>query len=310
MEKPIPYLSFSYPYPGPTSFLFKKAAALNAEHMRTLSIAEHREAGERLADVRVISPGSRIQPAPFSEVPCEWVYRDDSPPDKAVLYLHGGSWAYGSLRTARPVGMMLGAASGYRVLVAEYRLAPEHAYPAAAEDCVSAYRWLLNSGFLPENIGVFGDSAGGNLALSLLHRIIAQGYPLPAAVGLASPVTDLTEESELLKHKSDLLYAQYAGKEWNIIDLYCGAHDRKSPLLSPVRGDLSLFPPMLIHVGQDEELCIDCDRFARKAHGQGVPVALKIWKGMFHDFTIVGPPLRESRRSIQEFGDFFRQHLH
>lgn len=309
MNKAKPYLTFSHPYPGPTSFLFKKAAEKNAELLRTRTIQEHREALERLADVRMIIPGTRARPTECAGIPCEWISLADSPEDKVVLYLHGGSWVYGNLHTAQAVGRMLCANSGYRVLVVEYRLAPEHPYPAGPDDCSAVYRWLGENGFPAENIAIFGDSAGGNLTLSLLHRLVAEGRPLPQAVGLASPASDLTDRGMLLKGAPDLLFTQYQGEERHVLDLYCGGADRASPLLSPYYGNLAPFPPMLIHVGQDEDLCLDCDLLAQKAFEAGVDVSLKIWRGMYHDFTTVGATLKESRKSLAELGAFFKMHL-
>lgn len=310
MPNDRPYLTFSHPLPGPASFLVKKAAEKNADYMRTLTVDEHREAIERLAGARLIAPGIRFSSAEEFGVPCEWVTGADSPADKVILYLHGGSWAWGNLHTARPVGAMLSAVSGYRVLVAEYRLAPEHPFPAGADDCAGVYRRLLDLGYAPERIALFGDSAGGNLSLSLLQRLLALGLPLPAAVGLASPAPDMSDSSELFRQMPDLLYTRYEDQERDIFSLYCGKNDRTNPLISPCYGSLTGLPPMLIHVGQDEELCIDCDLFAKKAYEAGVDVALKIWRGMYHDFTIVGVTLKESRESLKEFGAFFQAHLH
>lgn len=309
MEKQKPYLTFSHPRPGPSSFLMKKAAEKNAQIMRGRTVKEHREAMQLLADVRLISPVTRFEAAQCAGVPCEWAFQADSPADRVILYIHGGSWIYGNRKTARPVGMLLSEVTGCRVLVMEYRLAPEHPYPAATEDCSMVYRWLGENGYPAEHIALFGDSAGGNLALSLLHRLKAQGRPLPCAVGLASPVTDLTENSELSRGMPDLVYTQHEGREQDIFSLYTNGHDRSNPLLSPVFGNLAGFPPLLIHVGQDEELCADCDRFAGKAFKMGVDVSLKVWRDMYHDFTIVGRTLKESRQSLKEFGAFFKQHL-
>lgn len=309
MDKAKPYLRFSHPALGPTSFLFKRAAERNGELLRERTLEEHREAIQLLADVRMIVPGTRVRPADCSLVPCEWVTLADSPPDKAILYIHGGSWIYGNLNSARAVGKMLCAHSGYRVLVMEYRLAPEHPYPAATEDCSVVYRWLGENGFPAENLALFGDSAGGNLSLSLMHRLKAEGRPLPRAIGLASPAADLTGNGALAKALPDLLFTQYLGRECNALDLYCRDADRASPLLSPLLGDLTGFPPLLIHVGQDEDLCVECDILAAKAYNAGVDVSLKIWRGMYHDFTTVGATLKESRKSLEEFGAFFRKHL-
>lgn len=309
MNSVKPYLTFSHPGPGPVAFLYKKAAEQNARLLRAATVAEHREANERLADVRQIAPGIHTLPVDCDGVPCEWIYQAESPPDKVLLYLHGGSWAYGSLYTARAVGKMLCWVSGYRVLVAEYRLAPEHPFPAGLDDCAAAYRWLLGRGFAPEQIALFGDSAGGNLSLALMNRLHAAGETLPTALGLASPATDLTEHGMLARGLPDLLFTRHEGREQNVLDLYCGEHDRASPLLSPVYGEFAALPPTLVHVGQDEDLCVDCDLFAQRAYNAGAQVSLKIWRGMYHDFTIVGATLKESRLSLREFGAFFRKHL-
>lgn len=303
------YLSFSHPLPGPVGLLFKKAAEKNAEVMRGLTIEEHRDALERLADVRMISPRMRYRPVYYAGVSCEWIYHMHDPGDHVILYIHGGSWAFGTLHTARPVGMQLNQLTGCRVLVVDYRLSPEFPFPAGLDDCSAVYADLCAHGFSADRITIFGDSAGGNLALALVHRLRQEGKAVPAALGLASPVTDLTQRSMLSQKLPDLLFTQYEGREQDIFSLYCGEQDRSNPLISPVYGDLTGFPPMLIHVGQDEELCIDCAIFAQKAEQSGVEIALKIWRQMYHDFTIVGTTLKESRKSLGEFADFFRRYL-
>lgn len=310
MEKQKPYLTFSFPPPGARSLLFKKGAEKNAEIMRQKTVEEHREAQTALADMRLLPPGTRSEPEECDGVSCEWVLREGCPEDKLICYIHGGSWAFGNLKTSRPVAALLGEITGCGVLVVDYRLAPEHPFPAASDDCVAVYRWLLRRGLLPQNMAFFGDSAGGNLTLSLFHRLKMEGLPLPAAAGLASPATDMSETSALIRRMPDLLFTQHEGREQDVFSLYCGDHDRKAPLISPIYGDLTGFPPLLIHVGSDEELCIDCDLFASACHTAGVDVALKIWRDMFHDFSVVGVTLKESRESLKEFADFFREKLH
>lgn len=304
-----PYLSFTFGRLAMTSFLMKKAAEKNAELMRSRTIEEHREAMQILADARLISPMSRFKPAFCNGVSCEWAYTDSSDDSKVILYIHGGSWAYGNLDTARPVGMFLNEVTGLRTLIAQYRLSPEHPYPAAPNDCMAVYKWLLEQGYESSNIALFGDSAGGNLCLSLIHRLIENNMPLPAAVALASPATDLSETSELYRGSPDLLFTQHEGKEQNVFDLYTNGNDVTSKFISPIYGDLEGFPPLMIHVGGDEELCVDCDVFAAKAYKAGVDVALKIYRNMYHDFSIVGITLKESRQSLKEFGAFITKHL-
>lgn len=309
MEKLKPYLSFSAPGASRASVLFKAASVKNAQVMREKTVEEHREANLALADVRIIPPGMQFEQVKASGVPCEWAFRADSAADKVILYIHGGSWSYGSLKTAKAVAVLLCEATGCRVLTAEYRLSPEWPYPAAIEDCSVVYRWLCDNGYRGENIAVFGDSAGGNLTLALMHRLKAQGRPMPCALGLASPAPDLRESSAICRGQIDQMYSVYQGREQNLLDIYIGDNNRENPMISPMCGDLAGFPPTLIHVGQDEALYLDCDLFAQKAYEAGVEVSLEIWREMFHDFSIVGNTLKESRLSIKEFGEFFQRHL-
>lgn len=309
MSKAKPYLSFSQRRPGAKSLLLKRASEKNNEVLREKTVEEHRDAQNMLADMRLIPPTARMEKIICAGVPCEWVSRADSPAGKVILYLHGGSWAFGNLKTAKAVGVLLTEATNYRVLVVEYRLSPEYSYPAGLDDCRTVYGWLREQGFAPGDIALFGDSAGGNLSLCLLHRLLGEGQPLPCAVALASPVTDLTANSEIYRRKPDLFYTNYADRRQDIFSLYTGENDRENPLISPVYGELQAFPPLLIHVGGDEELVIDCDRFAAKAYAEGVDVRLKIWKELFHDFSIFGITLKESRQSMKEFGAFLKLHL-
>lgn len=303
------YLSFSPPGPSRSSMLFKAAAAKNAQVMRAKTVEEHREANQALADVRIIPPSMQFEAAAVTGIPCEWAYRAEDAADRVILYIHGGSWSFGNLKTSKAVAVLLCEAVGCRVLSVEYGLSPEHPYPAAADECSVVYRWLCESGYAAENIAIFGDSAGGNLTLSLLHRLKAQGRGMPCAVGLASPAPDLRVDSAMCRGQIDQMYSIYQGEERNLLEMYVGGGDRESPLISPVCGDLAGFPPLLVHVGGDEDLCLDCDLFAQKAHEAGVDISLKIWREMFHDFTIVGNTLKESRQSMKEFGEFFRRWL-
>lgn len=291
--------------PGAKSILFKKAAQKNAEIMRALTVRGQRELRRKFSDIRPIPPNTRTKLEVVGGVPCEWVTRGDSRTDKIIVYLHGGCWSYGDLDTSRSVGVLLSELSERSVLVVEYRLAPEFPFPAALTDCKKVYNALLGYGYKPQNIAFFGDSAGGNLALCLMHVLLSDNTPLPAALALASPVTNTAEDSNLLKRAPDLLFAHLAsGGEIDIVTQYAGRNDRTMPALSPVYGELSAFPPMLIHVGEDEPLCVDNIAFADRAAAQGAQVICKIWKEMYHDFTIVGITLKESRLSLRELVDF------
>lgn len=300
---------FSSKHAGAASLLFKAAAEKNTAVMRTKTVDEHRELITRLAELRPVLPNMTVEAADCAAVPCNWVYRHDAGTGKVILYIHGGSWMLGNLKTAQMPGELLAVGCDCRVLVIDYRLSPEHPFPAGLEDCLAAFDFLLENGYTENDIALFGDSAGGNLSLALLNKLKALGRKLPAAVGLASPVTDMTPESEILKSRDNLIYTVYKGAETDIFTLYTGEHDRKSPLLSPLYGDFDGLPPVLIHVGGDEPLSLDCVAFAKKAYERGVDISLRVFKDMFHDFSIVGVTLKESRESIGEFCEFFTKHL-
>jgi acetyl esterase/lipase len=306
-----PTILYTQEPPGPTSFLMKRLAEKNAALMRGLTIAEQREAKDVLADVRIIMPGVMAEELSCAGVPCLWIQlKEGCHTDKVILYIHGGSWAFGNLHTAKPFGVFLAEETRCKVLVAEYRLSPEHPYPAGLDDCFAVYQWLLTCGYKPEDIALFGDSAGGDLSLCLMHRLKALGHQLPACFGGASPVTDARRESAIVKSDVDLIHVLHEGREQDIFTLYLGEErDRDDPQISPICGDLTGFPPLLIHTGAEEPLVADNAAFVEKAHAQGVDAQLVVYSGMFHDFTIVGRTLKESRHSVAGFTRFLRGHL-
>lgn len=295
---------------GAKSLLIRRAAEKNSESMRGKTVEEHRRILQKLADIRPVPPGVRIKPVNLGGVPCEWITRKDSRPDSVIVYFHGGSWAFGNLHTARPVGVLLAELADYSVLVADYRLSPEHPYPAALEDCHNVYHHLLGAGYDPRRVVLFGDSAGGNLCLALLHLLGAQTAPYPAAVACASAVTDLRDDGPLSRAKPDLLYTIHENREQSIISLYLQGEDPGLPTISPVLGDMTGFPPLLLHVGEAESLRADNIAFAHAAARCRVRVCCKVWKEMFHDFTTVGVSLKESMLSLREIGAFFQAHTH
>jgi len=305
MERP--FVAFTQKKPLPASALIKLAAEKNAQLMREKTVQEHREILDKLAEVRLVSPLNHVDAVQCAGVPCEWISRTGSRADKVVLYIHGGSWAFGNLKTARAAGIHLCEAAGFRVLSVEYSLSPEHPYPKGLTDCRSVYDWLLENGYTNRDILFFGDSAGGNLCLALLHQLRDEGEALPLGVACASPAVDLTAESQLIRDAPDLIYTIWEGKEEDIFSLYAGDHPRDNAYISPLYGDLQHFPPILIHVGEEEAMMEDCVAFGNKARQQGGRVLVKVWKGMFHDFTVVGNTLLESGRSMRQIGWFFQK---
>lgn len=304
-RKQAPYLSFSTGKAGAPSLIIKAAALKNTEYMRTKTVQEHREIITKLSEVRPVPAGIYIEPAKYGDVPCEWIWKHGGDSGKVIMYIHGGSWIHGNLKTAQAAGILLAEAVSCRILTVDYRLSPEHPFPAGLDDCLEVFDALLETGYAESDIALFGDSAGGNLSLALMQVLKSRGRALPCAAGLVSPVPDITGSSEIIKSCDNLIYTLYDGAESDIFTLYARGNAREDPLLSPLYGDLTGFPPILIHAGGDEPLSLDCVAFARKAYEQGVDVSLKVYRDMFHNFSIVGAALKESRASIKEFGQFF-----
>lgn len=303
------HLSFSENSPRRPSRLFIKAAEKKQDIMGEKTVEEQREAQLRLYEALPISPAIAVLPVELAGIPCEWVLRPSSHSEKIIVYLHGGGWVTGSLEISRPTAAHLAEYAPFKVLSVDYRLAPEHPYPAGLDDCYAVWKALLEEGYRPENIALFGDSAGGNLCLALIHRLLQEGEELPCAMGLASPVTDITDDSAMVRDPLPLAFSVWEGERQPIHLLYAGDQDRSHPFLSPVFGPLGQFPPTLIHVGGGESLAVDCNVFAKKAVEEGADVLCKVWREMFHDFTLVGHTLRESRQSLSELADFYQTHL-
>ncbi|NWF69848.1 MAG: alpha/beta hydrolase, partial [Chloroflexi bacterium] len=214
-----------------------------------------------------------------------------------------GGYATGSIDSYLMVGATLAQTTGIKVLIPEYRLAPEHPFPAALEDALAAYRWLLRSGTTSQRIIFAGDSAGGGLAVAALSALRDAGAPLPRAAVLISPFVDLEGTGESLRTRAAAdPYVKPEDKA--LLRYYIGSHDPRHPLLSPLYADLRGLPPLLIHVGDDEILLSDSTRLAEKATDAGVDVTLKIWPGMWHVFHFFAPLLPEARQALAEMGAY------
>jgi epsilon-lactone hydrolase len=259
---------------------------------------------ERLSPIVWPWLGIRTSPAQPGGVPAEWVTTSASATDRVLLYLHGGGWFMGSPRTHRSMIATLVRATGFRGLSLDYRLAPEHPYPAALDDCVAAYEWLLGSAIAPDRIIVAGDSAGANLALALLLRLRDSGRPLPAAAVLLSPMTDLTlsGESHATRRALDPYFAHADLR--SIIDWYAPQGLELGPYLSPAQADLHGLPPLLIHVGDHEVLHDDAVSLGERALAAGVDARTVVWPGMMHVFHVFAPYLPDARRAHREIADF------
>jgi acetyl esterase/lipase len=263
-----------------------------------------RERFERSAPRVPFWYGIRTSPVELGGVSGEWVETNRSARDRLLLYLHGGGWFMGSPRTHRSIVADLVRTSGIRGLTLAYRLAPEHPYPAALDDCVAAYEGLLASGMAPGRIVLAGDSAGGNLALALLLRLRDARRPLPSGTVLLSPVTDLTMSgaSHTTRKALDPYFAKASIEP--ILERYVPAGQELDPYLSPLQADLSGLPPMLVHVGDHEVLRDDALRLGEVADAAGVECRVVVWPGMMHVFHSTAPFLPEARRADQQIAAF------
>ena len=241
----------------------------------------------------------------------EWMSPADAPQHKAILYFHGGGFRLGSVTSHRDLIAQIAVASGCRVLAINYRLAPEHRFPAALDDALAGYDWMLRKGLKSANIAFAGDSAGGNLALAAMLALRESKRPLPVAAVLMSPWTDLaaTGASYVSRAEADPIHQRPM-----ILALaknYLGGQgDPRDPLASPLYADVSGLPPLLIQVGDRETVLDDSVMLADKARAAGVEVDLQVWDGMIHVFQMFGAEIPEAHRAIAEIGRFVDRHLH
>jgi acetyl esterase/lipase len=245
-----------------------------------------------------------------SGVDSEWIAPANAAKHKAILYFHGGGFRLGSVTSHRDLIARISEASGCRVLAINYRLAPEHRFPAPLEDALAAYRWLLDQGLKPEYIAFAGDSAGGNLALASLLSLRERGLPLPAAGVLMSPWTDLAATGASYTSRSDVDPIHQRPMIVALAKSYLGDDgDPGNPLVSPLYADLTGMPPLLIQVGNRETVLDDSTMFADKARAAGIDVELQVWDGMIHVFQMFGEELAEARQAIDSIAKFLDKRL-
>ena len=269
-----------------------------------LTIAERRAAIESVAAPP--APGTTVEQVDAGGVPAEWVIAAGVDSVCVLLYLHGGAYQVGSPATLRRMIALISAAAQVRVLSAGYRLAPEHPFPAAVDDALTAYRFLLHGGADPAAIAIAGDSAGGGLALATLVALRDAGDPLPAAAVAMSPWTDLALTGESLSTRADVdVMIQPDGMRESAATYLAGA-DPRHPYASPLYADLHGLPPILIHVGGAEVILDDSTRFAAKARAAGVDVTLEVWDQMPHVWHAFAGLLPESGQAIERIGGWLQ----
>jgi monoterpene epsilon-lactone hydrolase len=272
-------------------------------------ILEMRAGMEATAGIAPLPEDVRFDPVDAGGVPAEWTAAPGASDDRVVLYFHGGGYVMGSITTHRGVVAGISHASGARVLSVDYRLAPEDPHPAAVEDGVAAYRFLLAQGIAPESIAIAGDSAGGGLTLATLVALREAGEKLPAAGVCISPWADLTQSGETMETKAaeDPMVSRDLLQQ--MADAYLSGGDARAQTASPGFADLSGLPPLLVQVGSAEVLLDDARNVADRAKASGVDVTLEEWDDMIHVWHAFALLLPEARAAIERIGEYLKGRL-
>jgi monoterpene epsilon-lactone hydrolase len=273
-----------------------------------LSVAELRTSIEALSAQTPLAQDVDCKPVDAGGIPAEWVTIPESVEERYIYYLHGGGYVVGSISTHHEMTSRLSRAAKARVLAIDYRLAPENPFPAAVEDALTGYRWLLSQGVGPARVVMAGESAGGGLTMASLVALRDAGEPLPAAAVAVSPWVDMEAlgESMVTRANSDpmvqreglLTHARY----------YLGNADPRTPLASPIYADLTGLPPLLVQVGTAEVLFDDATRLAERAKSAGVKVVFEPWEDMIHAWHMFAATLPEGQQAIDRIGEFVRKH--
>lgn len=273
-----------------------------------------------LADIRAhFAPAGTVHPVPgdvavssivAGAAPAHWLVPPGARADRVVLYLHGGGYSVGSVVSHGELAARVGRASESRVLFLDYRLAPENPFPAAVDDAVAAYHWLLSTqGLRPSSIAVVGDSAGGGLCLSMMVAVRDAGAVVPAAAALMSPWTDLTISGASVKERAEQDVILTPTMVQSLANDYLAGADPRTPLASPLFASLKGLAPLLIQVGTAELLFSDSERLAKTAAEAGVEVTLTTEIGLPHVYPcVLGAP--EAAQATEEIGQFLRARMH
>lgn len=296
--------------PGPDDRSRRLVAALK-RHAPTpgWTIDQHREVFETAAVSRDSGSRTTCQTVQTPGGRAEWLLPSPGGPrrTKTLLYLHGGGYVMGSLSTIRPLAAQFMEATGADVLTLDYRLAPEHPFPAAIEDAVAAYEWLLDDGHDPRHLALAGDSAGAALLISCLLMARDRGLPMPLGGVCISPWLDMTLSAPSVAENED---KDPQAPKWllsEMADHYLAGEDPRNPLASPVFAELSGLPPLLLQVGGDEALLDDSVRLHERAQAAGVDVTLECWRGMPHVWHAFSPRLEQATLAIRAAADWLHR---
>jgi len=273
------------------------------------SIAEFRDRCEKgAARFGKLPQGIVVREEKIGEIKAEWLVPEGAVPEKVIMYVHGGGYVSGSCSDHRGITSKFASNTGIIFLLYEYRLAPEHPFPAAVEDSVRVYQWLLASGFHPENLLIAGESAGGGLCLATLLALKERSIPLPAAGVAISPWTDLTCSSDSYHTKNKKSPAPV--NSWTVFShYYSGNQEASHPLISPLFGNPAGLPPLFINAGVDDELYEDGEKFAQKAKQSGVEVYFRSGPGMIHCYPLLAPMFPEATEAMDEIVTFVKNIL-
>jgi monoterpene epsilon-lactone hydrolase len=284
--------------------------ALLSSKPRPVGWIQRRERLDEVGSVWPVAEDVNLDAVDFDGVSGEWSIAPGSDASRILMFFHGGGYCSGSILSHRRMVTEAGRVAGTRTLAVGYRLAPEHPFPAALDDALTAWRFLRNEGVEAGRIAIGGDSAGGGLTVALINRLRDAGEELPGCAWLVSPWTDLTMSGETLATKDAVDPIIHKGYLDELADAYLPAGiDRTDPRVSPLYANLKGLPPTLIQVGSAETLLADATRFAAAAGAADVPVKLEIWPHMIHAWHLWNAHLEPGRRALAQVGAFIRERL-
>jgi epsilon-lactone hydrolase len=284
--------------------------ALLGSKPRPIGWTERRQRLDEVGSVWPVADDITLEPVDVDGVPGEWSIAPGSNASRILMFFHGGGYCSGSILSHRRLVTEAGRAAGVRTLAIAYRLAPEHPFPAALEDALTAWHFLRRQDIAAKHIVVGGDSAGGGLTLALISQLQEAGEERPACMWVLSPWTDLTMSGSTLATKDSVDPIIHGGYLHELADAYLpGSQDRKDPRVSPLYADLKALPPVLIQVGSDETLLADATRLAAAAGAADVAVTLEVWPHMIHAWPLWNAHLEPGRQALAKAGTFMKQYL-
>jgi acetyl esterase/lipase len=273
------------------------------------TIEESRANMEAMVSLFPLAKDIQCEPIDAEGISAEWIAAPGAADDRVVYYLHGGGYVMGSINTHREMVSHISRAAEARVFIIDYRLAPEHPFPAAVEDSTAGFRWLLKEGFDPAKIVIAGDSAGGGLTVATLVALKDEGEVLPNASVCLSPWVDLEGLGQSMTTKAEADPMVQRESLVKLGEAYLGDADARTPLAAPLYADLTGLPPMLIQVGTSETLLDDATRLAERAKEARVNVTLEPWEEMIHVWQFFASSVPEAKEAVERIGSFILQHI-